>query len=121
MSRVAGVITVKANGEQYSAKGNFTWNLGQNKREDVIGADGPHGYKEIPQVSSLEGEFTDRGDLSVKTLVQLKEATITLELANGKVIVWRDAWYSGDGNVQTEEANINVRFSSASPAEEVRA
>ncbi len=119
MSRVAGIINAKVNGEIQQAKGNWTYNLGAPKRDAVVGADRTHGYKELPQVAFIEGEITDRGDLDVAALVLLKDSTVTLELANGKVVVLRDAWFAGEGNIQTEEANITVRFEGMS-AEEVR-
>lgn len=117
--RVAGIIAVKINGEQVLAKGNFTYNLGKPKREAVVGADSTHGYKETPQVAFIEGEITDRSDVSLETLVTTKDATVTLELGNGKIIVLRDAWFAADGTGNTEEGNVGVRFEGMS-AEEVQ-
>lgn len=117
--RIGGIIEVKVNGDLYSAKGNFTYNLGLPKREMVIGADSVHGFKEIPQESFIEGAITDNADLSLAKLVQLKDATAILTLANGKVVVLREACYSGDGNVTTEEGEINFKLSGSS-ADEVR-
>lgn len=118
-NRLAGIISVKINGNIKLAKGNWTYNLGLPKRDAIVGADTTHGYKELPQVAFIEGEITDQSDLDVKALLQTDDSTITLELANGKVILLRNAWYAGEGNVQTEEANIAVRFEGMS-AEEVR-
>lgn len=115
--RVGGIIYIKADGEQYDAKGSFTYNLGVPKRDAVMGADKHHGYKELPQEAYLEGEITDRADLDVKTLLSINNATVTLELANGKVVVFRGAYFSGEGNVQTEEGNIAVRFTGESAQE----
>jgi len=106
----AGLITLQTNGEVQDAKGNFTYNLGRPIREAIIGADGVHGYKETPQVAFIEGEITDRQTLDVAALVSLREATITLALGNGKLIVLNDAWFAGEGTGNTEEANIAVRF-----------
>lgn len=117
--RVGGIIEFKANGELYSAKGSWTYNLGAPKREAVVGSDAVHGYKELPQAPKLEGAITDKSDLDVKSLLTLKDATVTLSLANGKVVVFRDAFFDGDGNVTTEEGEIEVSFSAMS-AEEVR-
>lgn len=117
--RVGGIIEVKANGELYSAKGSFTYNLGKPKRDAVIGSDGVHGYKELPQSPFIEGAITDNEDLSLEGLVLLKDATVTLTLANGKVVVLREAYYSADGNVTTEEGEIAVRFDGMA-ADEVR-
>lgn len=115
----AGIIYIKVDGTQYQAKGNFTYNLGKAKREAIVGADGVHGYKETPQVAFIEGEITDDAGLDLEKLTQIDNATGTLELANGKVIVLRDAWYAGDGNGQSEEANISFRLEAKS-GEEIR-
>lgn len=109
-NRRAGTLFFKVDGTQHDAKGNFTYNLGKPKREGLVGADTVHGYKEMPQVPFIEGEITDRSDLDLEKLLNLDGVTVTLELANGKVVLLRDAWFAGDGNVGTEEANIQVRF-----------
>lgn len=116
---VAGIIEFKVNGEIHNAKGNFTYNLGKPKREMIVGADRIHGPKETVQVPYIEGEITDREDLNVESFLTIRDATVTLGLANGKVIVLKNACYAGDGDVGTEEANIQVRFEGKS-AEEVR-
>lgn len=115
--RRGGVIYLKVNGQTYDAKGNFTYNFGVPKREAVVGADAVHGYKEMPQVPFIEGELTDRSDLDLESLLHMKDATATLELANGKTFVLRDAWFAGDGNVQTEEGNIAFRMEGKSGEE----
>lgn len=117
--RRGGIIQLQINGEVYDAKGAFSFNLGRPIREAIIGADGVHGYKETPQVAFIEGEITDRGNLDLERLVGTTMATITLELANGKVIALRDAWYANEGTGNTEEGNIPVRFEAAG-AEEIR-
>lgn len=118
-NRIGGIIALKVNGDIYFAKGNFTYNLGKPKREGVVGADTVHGYKETPQVPFVEGEITDRNELSLEDLVTLDDATITLELSNGKVITLSEAWYAGEGTGNTEEGNIACRFEGMS-AEEVK-
>jgi hypothetical protein len=117
--RVGGTIYFKVDGAQYKAKGGFSYNLGQPKREGVVGADGVHGYKESPQIPYVEGEITDSADLDVQAFLNLTGVTVTLELANGKTILVRDAWYAGEGKTQTDEGNIEVRFEGMS-AEEVK-
>lgn len=117
--RVGGIIEVKVNGELYSAKGAFTYNLGKPKREEVLGSDSFHGYKETPQVAFIEGAITDNAELSLEKLVTLKDATGILTLANSKVIVLRDACYAGEGTGNTEEGEIPFRLIGAS-ADEVR-
>lgn len=117
--RRGGIIFFKVNGEQLSAKGAFSYSLVTAKKESIVGADGIHGYKETPVPPYIEGEITDSIDLDAKSLVNTKDATITLELANGKVIVLRSGFYAGDGVASTDEGNIQVRFEGNS-IEEVR-
>jgi hypothetical protein len=119
-NRRSGTLFVKVDGQQYDAKGNWTYNKGSAKRDAIIGPDRVHGYKELPQVPYIEGEITDAGTLDLDDFTNIVDATVTLELANGKVFTLEDAWYAGEGNVQTEEANIQVRFEGMS-AEEVPA
>jgi hypothetical protein len=118
-NRIGGIIALKINGDMYFAKGNFTYNLGKPKKEGVVGSDRVHGYKEVPQVPFIEGEITDRNELNLEDLITLDDATVTLELANGKVIMLREGWYAGEGTGNTEEGNIALRIEGMS-AEEVR-
>jgi hypothetical protein len=110
VNRRAGILYLKIDGEIQDAKGNFTYNLGGPKREGIAGADTVHGFKEAVQVPYIEGEITDKSTLDLKKLINIEDATITLELATGKTVVLKQAWYAADGDAQTEEGNIQVRF-----------
>lgn len=118
-NRVGGLIALKIDGDLQKAKGAFTYNLGKPKRDAVIGADVVHGFKEAVQTPFIEGEITDHSNMSLEALLLTEDATITLELANGKVISLREALYAGEGTGNTEEGNIAVRFEGIS-AEEIR-
>lgn len=117
MQRRAGIIQLTVDGERQDAKGNFTYNLGRSIREAVIGSDGVHGFMEKPQVAFIEGEITDRGDLSLDALISTESATVVLQLAIGpngpaKAIVLEQAAFVGEGSGNSEEGNIAVRFES---------
>jgi len=116
-ARVGGLIELKVDGSIYSAKGNFTYNLGRPRREAVIGADAVHGFKEMPQVAFVEGEITDGAGLSLEALAAVHDATVYLRLANGKIVVLRNAWFAAEGTGNTEEGNIGVRFEGLSGEE----
>lgn len=109
-NRRAGKIFFKVDGTQHDAKGAFSYNLGAGKREAIVGSDKVHGYKEAPQVPFIEGAITDSGALDLQNLLELDDVTITLELANGKNILLRNAWYANEGTVNAEEGEIPVRF-----------
>lgn len=117
MQRRGGTIAVKIDGVVQLAKGSWSYNLGRAKREPIVGADGIHGYKESPQPAYIEGEITDRADLDLAALVDATASTVTLELANGKVIVLRDAAFTGDGTASSDEGAIAVRFDGSSADE----
>lgn len=117
-NRRAGRIYVKVDGQQYDAKGDFTYNLGADKRDAIVGADGIHGYKETPQIPFIEGAFTDAPDLDLQKLAEGDNLTVTLELVNGKTIVLSNAWFAGEAGVTTGEGEISVRFESRKPAQE---
>lgn len=114
-----GIIYLKVDGQLYDAKGSFTYSLGRDKKEGIVGADGVHGFKAVPQVPYIEGAVTDSRDLDLAQLAGIEDATVTLELINGKVITLRQAWFAGEGQVSNEEGEIGVRFEGMS-AEEVR-
>lgn len=116
--RRGGIIQFQINGEIYDAKGNFSYGLGRPKREAIIGSDTVHGYKEMPQVPFIEGEITDRGTLALADLFSLKNATVTIDLANGKMFALYGAWFAAEGVGNTEEGNVPVRFE-GTDAEEV--
>src|SRR5689334_5551010 len=104
-----GTIQLTIDGEVYDAKGDFEYHPGVPKRDDVVGADKVHGYKESPVAPYIQGKVTDRGSLDLKKLLSFKNATVALELYNGKVMVQRNAWYSGSGAVSTGEAEIDFK------------
>lgn len=115
--RVGGLISLKIDGNQFNAKGNFTYNLGRAKREGVIGAEAVHGFKEAPQLAFVEGEITDNDGLDLATLLDATDVVVTLQLGTGKVIVLNHAWFAGDGTGNTEEGNIAIRFEADSGQE----
>lgn len=110
MARVGGVLYVAANGVRIPVRGS--WNIGRGlpKRDGVVGVDGVHGYKEMPQLPFIEGEATVTPDMDVDALLQLQDATITAELANGKTPVLRNAWQAAEGVIATEEGTLPLRF-----------
>jgi hypothetical protein len=108
--RRGGIIQVQVNGGLLEARGNWTYNLGRPAREEILGTDAVHGYTEKAQAPFIEGEITDRSDLDLAAFLDLTDATVTLSLANGKVIALRHAWQAADGTANSEEGNVSVRF-----------
>lgn len=116
LERVAGEIEVKSNGVNFSAVGSFTINLGTPKREAEMGSDNKvHGYSEKGQAPYIKGAIRDYSSLNVEEDVfNIKDATITLKAANGKLYYWSDAFYSGTGDITTDNGEVNFECQAAS-------
>lgn len=119
--RVGGILFIKVDGQLYqTGEGDWTYNINPVKRESVMSQSEVAGFSEQPKPVFIEGEFTDNDELDLSILQSLRDATITAELANGKVIVFREAFYAADGDVTTQKGQIQVRFEAVS-AEEIAA
>lgn len=118
--RKGGIIFFKIDGVQFSAKGEFTYGLGKNTRTAIVGQDGVHGFSEQPVAPFIEGAFTDAADVDLDAVADVTDSTITLELANGKVVALRNAWCTNPDGLggSTTEGEIAVRFEGLS-AEEI--
>lgn len=113
--RLAGTLYLQVDGTVQDASGNFSYNLGQPKREAIMNAANQTvGFKESGQTPFIEGEVIDRGSLDLKALVTGTDLTVTLKLANGKLISLHEAWFAGEGTASTEEAKIPVRWEGTS-------
>lgn len=121
-NRIGGIIAFKRNGQNYLAKGAFTYGYGFETRETISGSDVVHGYKSAVTPPFIEGEITDDGSVTMAELAGLIDDTITLELGNGKIFALYNAWSTNPDGVSasTEESNISVRFEGRT-AKEVRA
>jgi len=108
--RVGGILFFKADGEFFEAKGEFTYRINLFKREMIAGTTNIVGFKEEPQVPFIEGAITDSDELDLAKFQAIRDATITLEVANGKVIQLREAAYTSEGDVTSSEGEIPVRF-----------
>jgi hypothetical protein len=116
-NRIAGIATVKYNGTQIPIKGKWKFDINPTKREGIAGQDSVHGYKEMPKVPHCQGDVSYTAGVSIETLRAIDGATVTLELANGRVIVFQNAWYSDTSEVDTEEGSFPVKFESYSAQE----
>jgi hypothetical protein len=108
--RIAGVAFIYVDGRQYPLRGNLTVSIDTLTRTGVAGMDGVHGFTETPRVPFIEGDFSDLGGLSLLALQAMDDVTVTVELANGKVYVLRNAWTSTAREFKGAEGQATVRF-----------
>lgn len=106
-----GVKQLMIDGVVYLAKGGVAYSLGGDKQEPVMGADTLHGAKVTRIPAYLEVTITDAGaDTNLKALTGLRDATVTVDLENGKTIKFGHAFYSAEGKVTPEEGEIEGKF-----------
>lgn len=109
------------NGKELEIPGDaeVTYNLGVPKRTALKGLNGKgQGYTEEPQVASAEFPIRDKDDLDTKELLQTRDGTLVLNLANGKTQVYREVVHAGDGNGTSGNGQIATRWESSHEADE---
>jgi hypothetical protein len=110
-NRVAGIFYVKVNGALVSASGAWTYNLGKPKGETILDTTGKSvGLKETPQIGFIEGNIINTRELDLDAIISLRDATCTLELANGKVILVSNGNQVGEGTANAEDATVPIRI-----------
>lgn len=108
--RIAGVCYIKVDGQQYDLRGNLIVSISPTERSGVAGMDGVHGFIETPRVPFIAGNFSDTNELSINDLDAIENATITVELANGKAYILREAWTKSAHEIDGTQGQIAVRF-----------
>lgn len=110
--RIAGTISVTINGSTIKiASDGIQYNLGRPKREALSGPDDEmQGYKEMPQAPFCSGTGRVVKGFSVVDLVEIVDATVVVELANGSTFGLFEAMYEGEGTADTANAEIPFKF-----------
>lgn len=110
-NRIAGVASVTIDGRAYSIVGEGTYRPSTSTRESLMGQDGYHGYKEMPQPGKIAWTGRDGSALNVKALNDASNVTVVLVGATGKTVVGRNMVRVGEPvEVNTEEGTFSVTF-----------
>lgn len=115
--RVAGTCFLKADGNQYPLRGNFTVSPSRLERAGIAGLDRVHGYSENPRVPFIEGDVTLDPALSIEALEAVTDATITAQLANGKTYTLFEAWTKAAFELNGHDGMVRVRFEGTNASE----
>lgn len=119
MPRITGRINLKINGELMLSKtGATTLNgLGLSgapsyELAEVMGDQGINGFVENPIVATCEFTITDRDDISLDTLAQIRQnGTIVVEAAGGgKVYTMNSATCKRNITLTSGEGDVSVTF-----------
>ena len=116
-NRLAGVATIQVGGVNYLLQGELSYSPSTVTRETLAGQDQVHGFKEMPVASFISGILRDTNNLTVLNFNQMTNVTISLSLANGKLIVGRNMWCTGVQEVKATEATFEVKFEGQSVTE----
>lgn len=111
MERLGGIMVFKIGGRKQPAEGDFTYGMGANKREPLMGSSGDvQGFSEAGEASYIEGSIRPGSNVSLKEISNITDETVELVLPNGKTLALLDAFYAGESKGETGEGNYDVKF-----------
>src|SRR4051794_27000415 len=90
--RLAGVAFLSVDGRNYMLAGDLEWSPSRVTRETLIGMDAVHGYSEKPYAGFIKATLRDAAGLTIADFNAMTNVTVTIELANGKVVTGRNMW-----------------------------
>jgi len=108
--RIAGVAFLKIDGGLYPCRGNLTVSPSTVERAMLAGQDYIHGYSELPRVPAISGDVSLDPALSMVTVEQTVNATVTAELANGKTYVLREAACTSALDLNSREGTVRITW-----------
>lgn len=110
-NRVAGTVFLSIAGQRVALAGEFAYQVSGVTREAKTGQDGFHGVKEKITTGNITGKLRDGGGVSLVALSALINETVVAELINGKTVIGRNMFWSGDpAKADAEEAEIEFKM-----------
>ncbi|CAB3705503.1 phage tail tube protein [Achromobacter ruhlandii] len=107
---LAGTAQITVDGNSYMLEGAAKYSPSTVTRTSLVGQDGYHGVKEMPVAGSISFTARDAGSLTVYDFNRMRNATVVLQLANGKTVVGRSMACVDAQEVDTTEATFDVKF-----------
>lgn len=109
-NRIGGKLFIRVGDVAITLAGNWTCQPGFDLRTGQKGPNGPTGYTEEGQIPSIEGDGTFRPETDPKQLLDVTNATITAELANGQVFILSEGWQAGTGEIDLVAGTIKLKY-----------
>lgn len=107
-NRIGGILSLRIDGIQYQARGNFQVTPSSLKRTGVAGQDNVHGYIEEPNVPQIKGDLSIGNNLSMDVLQAITDSTATIILANGNSYVLTDCWTTAAFQIDAHDGRVEV-------------
>jgi hypothetical protein len=108
--RIAGTSTLTVDGRAYRIGDAIKVSIDAFEREGVVGLSGVGGYIERNRVPFIEATVLTDGDFSTEELNAITDATVKVDLANGKSYVLRNAWSAMPAEIDAAAGTCPVRF-----------
>jgi hypothetical protein len=116
---IAGIAQAAIDGVTQQLEGGLKYSVSTVKRESLLGKDGYHGVKETPVAPYMEMVLRDSGGLSLADFNAMRNSTLVITLANGKIVTGRNMAAVDVQEVDTEEAKFTVRFEGPEVVEQI--
>lgn len=110
-NRLAGTASVTIDGQSYTIVGDGTYRLSSVHRETLKGQSGVEGYSEMAEEGKISWKGRDGYNVDIAALNAATNATVVLSPANGKSIIGRNMWRTGDPiEINTEDGSFTIEF-----------
>jgi len=115
MERVAGITSMFVDGKTTAVTGEITYNMGYPKRDAVMDSRGVVvGFSEEAVAPSASVSMINTKSLDLSEMSQKTSATLQFALANGKNLLFSDAFTTiGDGDAKAGTVKMDIGASSA--------
>lgn len=108
--RFAGICYVNVDGNPLPVRGNVTIHAAKTVRTGIAGADGVHGFSEMPAIPAVELDISMKEGVSAEAIQAMADNTVMAERADGTVYTLRNAWKAGPAEINAIEGSMRVRF-----------
>jgi Phage tail tube protein len=108
VNRIGGTMSIRVDGQQYEARGNFRVKGMAYSREGVAGQDFVHGYIETPIVPEISGDWSIGAQLSIQSIENITNSTAVAALANGVTYTLANCWAKSGSVIDCHDGKVEV-------------
>jgi len=106
-----GIAFATINGEAVDVASDLAYDATHRTREDVVGQSGVQGYSEAFKPGKISMKIRDARYLSQAAFMDLTNASVVCQLANGKTVSGDGMWCSECSEVASTDGTFSVTFS----------
>jgi hypothetical protein len=105
-----GIALFKVNGAQLALRGSAVIMPQTSKRTAITNQDGTVVFNVVAASPGFKMNLSDSASLSLTSLAAIADASLQLQLTNGKTYSLTNASQTGDMEDNTEDGSISVEF-----------